>query len=267
MRQVSQELIQVRIDNPTDKPDLLNALIHGKDPKTGETLPKKLVVANMITFLIAGHETTSGLLSFAFLLLLLNPEKYFKAQQEVDRIVGRGKITPEHLKDLEYINAVLRETLRLHPTAPAFSRSIRNDNPNDTEYIAEGQFALKRSDKVLCLMSKIHRDPEVYGEDANEFRPERMYGEAFREIPESAWKPFGAGVRACIGRAFALQEAQLVMAMLLQNFNFRLDDPNYEMKVKQTLTLKPEVRFLIISSMPVASSGSHHVQRGSQCSE
>jgi cytochrome P450 / NADPH-cytochrome P450 reductase len=123
MRKISLELVQNRRNNPTDKRDLLNAMLHGKDPKSGETMPDGLISANMTTFLIAGHETTSGLLSFAFLNLLKNPETYFKAQQEVDRVLGRGKMRPEHLKELKYLNAVLRETLRLSPTAPAFSRS------------------------------------------------------------------------------------------------------------------------------------------------
>ena len=129
---------------------------------------------NMTTFLIAGHETTSGLLSFAMLNLLKNPDAYFKAQQEVDEVLGRGKMTVDHLKSLKYIDAVLRETLRLTPTAPAFSRSIRDDNPNEVEELLGGKYAIRRDDKVLCLLAKAQRDPKVYGDDANEFKPERM---------------------------------------------------------------------------------------------
>jgi cytochrome P450 / NADPH-cytochrome P450 reductase len=84
------------------------------------------------------------------------------------------------------------------------------------------------------------RDPKVYGEDADEFKPERMLDEKFEKLPKNAWKPFGTGMRACIGRAFAWQEAVLAVALILQNFDLRLDDPNYEMKVMQTLTLKPK---------------------------
>lgn len=240
MAQVARELVQIRRDNPTEKHDLLNAMIHGKDPKTGEKMDDALISTNMITFLIAGHETTSGLLSFAMLNLLKNPEAYFKAQQEVDEVLGHGKMTIDQLKDLHYINAVLRETLRLAPTAPAFSRSIRGDNPNDVEPLLGGKYAVRREDKILCMLSKAQRDPKVYGEDANEFKPERMLEESFQRLPKGAWKPFGTGVRACIGRPFAWQEAQMVLALLFQSFNFSLDDPTYEMKVKQTLTIKPE---------------------------
>ena len=205
MREIAEQLVQHRRSNPTEKRDLLNAMVKGKDPKTGELMPDALIAANMITFLVAGHETTSGLLSFAMLNLLKNPETYFKAQQEVDKVLGRGKMTVEHMKSLTYINAVLRETLRLTPTVPAFSRSIRNDNPHDVEQLSNGKYALRRDDKVLCLVSKAHRDPKVYGEDANEFKPERMLEDNFQRLLKGAWKPFGTGVRACIGTFLRFQ--------------------------------------------------------------
>ncbi|OCK85393.1 NADPH--cytochrome P450 reductase-like protein [Lepidopterella palustris CBS 459.81] len=239
MKNVSAELVQHRRENPTEKKDLLNAMINGKDPKTGEGMRDELIVANMITFLIAGHETTSGLLSFAFLNLLKNPETYFKAQQEVDNVVGKGKLTVDHLKDLKYINAVLRETLRLTPTAPAFARRVRDENKEDPPTLANGEYILDRGLSYLCLVSKIQKDPKVFGEDANDFRPERMLDGEFEKLPKCAWKPFGTGMRACIGRPFAWQEALLVTAILLQNFNFRLDDPSYEMQIKANLTIKP----------------------------
>jgi cytochrome P450 / NADPH-cytochrome P450 reductase len=172
--------------------------------------------------------------------LLQNPTAYFKAQEEVDRVIGKDKMRIGHLKDLKYIDAVLRETLRLHPTAPAFVRSIRRDNPHETETLGSGKYTIRRGDKIVCLLSKCQTDPKVYGEDANEFKPERMLDDNFVRLPKGAWKPFGTGVRACIGRAFAWQEAQMAVALLLQNFNFRLDDEKYVMKIKQTLTIKPE---------------------------
>lgn len=86
---------------------------------------------------------------------------------------------------------------------------IRRDNPNDIEQLAGGKYAIHRNDKVLCMITKCQRDPKVYGEDANEFKPERMLDENFNKLPKSAWRPFGTGVRACIGQAFAWQEAQV----------------------------------------------------------
>ena len=84
----------------------LNAMLNGTDPKTGEKMSDDSVTDNMITFLVAGHETTSGLLSFVFYYLLRNPAAYQKAQQEVDNVIGKGPITIEHLSNIPYINAV-----------------------------------------------------------------------------------------------------------------------------------------------------------------
>lgn len=267
MEKTAKEIVQYRRDHPTEKKDLLNSLIHGKDPKTGKTMRDGLIAANMQTFLIAGktswtlrlwfpkihtlilsqgHETTSGLLSFAFLHLLKNPKAYFAAQAEVDRVVGHARIQPKHINDLKYINAVLRETLRLTPTAPAFMRAVRPENTEETVYIgakdpeSTKKYAIPRNKPVLCLLNKIQKDPKVWGDDASDFNPERMLDEHFEKLPKNAWKPFGTGMRACIGRAFAWQEAVLAVALILQNFEIRLDDPNYEMKIVQTLTIKPK---------------------------
>jgi cytochrome P450/NADPH-cytochrome P450 reductase len=136
----------------------------------------------------SGHETTSGLLSFAFYYLLKNPAAYFKAQEEVDRVVGKGKITPKHLKDLHYLNAVLRETLRLQPTAPAFARGMRRESKDDHTTLGGGRYRIEKNSRVLCLLPKIQSDPKLYGEDANEFKPERMLDENFEKLSKAAWK-------------------------------------------------------------------------------
>ncbi|KAF7296584.1 hypothetical protein HMN09_01065800 [Mycena chlorophos] len=239
------DLVQHRRDHPTEKKDLLNAMIYGKDPKTGATMRDGLIAANMVTFLIAGHETTSGLLSFALALLLLNPRTYFAARKEVDAVVGTSRLTVAHLKDLKYIDQVLRETLRLHPTVPAFSRGVRPDRPAEIITDRQGRhFAVPPGAGWRCMVSKAHRDPAVWGADVNEFVPERMSDEAFAALPRNAWKPFGSGMRACIGRAFAWQEAQIVLALILQSFDLKLDDVNYQLEVVQTLTVKPKGLFV-----------------------
>lgn len=235
MRILSLELVQNRKNHPEDRNDLLNAMINGKDIRTGEKLSEDSIADNMITFLIAGHETTSGMLSFVFHYLLKNPAAYRKAQAEVDKVVGQSSIQIDHISKLPYVTAVLRETLRLQPTAPAFALQAKND----TEIIG-GQYHISKNEPIVALLPKVHRDPAVYGEDANEFRPERMLDENFNKLPPNAWKPFGNGMRGCIGRPFAWQEALLVTAMLLQYFDFAADDPQYTLHLKQSLTIKPK---------------------------
>lgn len=196
---------------------------------------------NMITFLIAGHETTSGLLSFTFYYLLKNPAAYEKAQQEVDDIIGKGPITVDHLTKLPYVNAVLRESLRLSPTAPSIGLTAKQDT------LIDGKYPIKAGAPIIALFPMIHRDPAVYGEDAEEFRPERMLDAEFEQRNKdypNCWLPFGHGMRGCIGRPFAWQEALLVLAILLQNFNFSMEDASYQLQIKQTLTIKPKDFFM-----------------------
>jgi cytochrome P450/NADPH-cytochrome P450 reductase len=107
---------------------------------------------NMITFLIAGHETTSGLLSFTFYYLLKNAKAYEAAQKEVDEVIGKGPITVDHLSKLPYLTAVLRESLRLSPTAPAVGIEAKEDT------ILGGKYAIKAGVPIVALfpMVSIH---------------------------------------------------------------------------------------------------------------
>ncbi|TDZ38726.1 Bifunctional cytochrome P450/NADPH--P450 reductase [Colletotrichum spinosum] len=238
LRSTAREVLESRKTegDKSSRRDLLTAMLEGVDTKTGKKMTDESIMDNLITFLIAGHETTSGLLSFAFYQLLKHPEAYQKAQQEVDNVVGKGQIKVDHLSKLPYINGVLRETLRINATIPLFTVEAFEDT------LLAGKYPVKAGETIINLLAKSHLDPLVYGEDANEFKPERMFDDSFNRLQQefpNSWKPFGNGMRACIGRPFAWQEALLVMVMLLQNFNFVLD-PNYTFGVKQTLTIKPK---------------------------
>lgn len=237
MRSVAQEVIDRRRKEPSDKRDLLNAMLLGKDPKTGERLTDESIMNNMITFLIAGHETTSGLLSFTTYYLLKNPEALRKAQEEVDSVIGHESVQYKHMSKLPYLEAVLRESLRLSPTAPAFSVTPKPGTKGPV--LLGGEYLVPQDATIICWLPQVHRDPTIYGPDAQEFKPERMLIESFSNLPGGAWKPFGNGARACIGRPFAWQEALLALALILQNFNLRLADSQYQLSVRQTLTIKP----------------------------
>ncbi|KAJ9425993.1 cytochrome P450 [Fusarium oxysporum] len=240
MRDTAREVLEARKADGSTRKDLLAAMLEGVDTKTGKKMTDESIMDNLITFLIAGHETTSGLLSFAFYQLLTHPDAYQLAQNEVDRVVGKGPIQVEHLSKLPYLNGVLRETLRLNATIPLFTVESFEDT------LLGNKYPVKAGETIINLLAKSQLDPTVFGDNADKFRPERMFDENFarmnKEFPNS-WKPFGNGMRACIGRPFAWQESLLVMVMLLQNFNFVLD-PNYHLGFKQTLTIKPKDMYM-----------------------
>ncbi len=143
-----------------------------------------------------GHETTSGLLSFASYYLMKDAEAMHKAQQEVDKVVGRGPVTFQHMSKLPYLEAVLRESLRLSPTAPAFSvQSVAGTT--EPVLIGSGKYVIPPDTPIIALLPLIGRDPAVYGADAAEFKPERMYKEAFDKLPPNAWKVYRIISPAC----------------------------------------------------------------------
>jgi cytochrome P450 / NADPH-cytochrome P450 reductase len=233
MNEVVDELIRERKSGATrGERDLLSLMLDGRDPVTGERLDDLNIRQQMVTLLIAGHETTSGLLSFALYELLRHPELLAKARAEVDAVLGTATPRFEHLSRLTWVDQVLRETLRLWPTAPAFAVTpVAPTRLGDVLDVVPG-------DDLLVLIPTLHRDSSVWGGDAERFDPERFAPGRRESIPPNAWKPFGTGQRACIGRPFAMQEATLVLAMLLQRFDLVPGD--YQLTVKETLTLKPE---------------------------
>jgi cytochrome P450/NADPH-cytochrome P450 reductase len=220
----------------TQKTDLLDYMLSGVDRKTGERLDDENIRYQIITFLIAGHETTSGLLSFATYYLLTNPDVLARASDEVDRVFGTDLSVRPAMKQvsaLVYVQQILKEALRLWPTAPAFGLLPYKDE------IIGGRYALKARQQVTLLLPALHRDPSVWGDRAELFDPENFTPERERARPLNAYKPFGNGQRACIGRQFAMQEATLVIGMILQRFRL-IDHQRYVLRVKETLTLKPE---------------------------
>ncbi len=229
------------------KHDLLNAMLTGVDKQTGERLDDRNIRYQMITFLIAGHETTSGLLSFALFFLLKHPDLLARATEEVDRVLGRDpRIQPtyQQVKQLTYVAQILKETLRLTPTAPGFTRCPYEDT------VVDGQYQIHKDQPVFTLLPMVHRDHAVWGEQAESFNPDHFSREAQEQQPPHAWSPFGSGQRACIGRDFAMQEATLVLGMILQRFR-PIDHTNYRLVIHQTLTIKPADFKIKVEKRPV----------------
>jgi len=128
----------------------------------------------------------------------------------------------------------MREVLRMSPSAP-----LRVVAPTEDTTL-KGKYAVEKDVSIIVNISQAHRDPKVWGPDADKFRPERMLDGKFEALPPNAWQPFGYGMRGCIGRPFAWQEVQMVLVALLQSFDLVPQDPAYELQIKQTLTIKPK---------------------------
>jgi cytochrome P450/NADPH-cytochrome P450 reductase len=239
MHKMVEDIVRERRESGADiatKPDLLSYMIAGVDKKTGERMDDRQIRDECIEFLIAGHETTSGLLSFAIYFLLNNPDAMAKAQAEVDGVFGPDlAVKPSYaqVNRLSYVLQVLKESLRMFPTAPAIAMAAKEDT------VIGGQYTIKKRNMIIMHALALHRDRTVWGEDADQFNPDHFSREAERERPVNAFKPFGNGQRACIGRQFALQEAVLTLGMILQRFKL-VDHTGYKLKIKEALTIKPE---------------------------
>ncbi|KAJ8077444.1 hypothetical protein PM082_001874 [Marasmius tenuissimus] len=161
-----------------------------------------------------------------------------KLQAEVDEVLGGRPVQFQDLSKMPYLTAVMRETLRLAPTTPGRDVTALEDTT------LNGKYFIEAGTPLTLLTWSMHRDPAVWGEDANEFRPERMMDGKFEALPPNAWQPFGFGMRGCIGRPFAWQEVALVMASVFQKFQLEFVDPSYNLELKQALTVKPKDPFI-----------------------
>src|SRR6202790_1930365 len=239
MNKMVDEIIAERRGNAEaaeGKKDMLGAMMTGVDRATGEQLDDVNIRYQINTFLIAGHETTSGMLSCAIYALLKHPEVLKKAYEEVDRVLGGDlnvKPTYQQVTQLTYITQILKEALRLWPPAPAYGVAPLKDE------VIGGKYKLKKGTFVLVHVLALHRDPSVWGPNPDAFNPENFSREAEAARPINAWKPFGNGQRACIGRGFAMHESALALGMILQRFKL-IDIHRYQMVLKETLTIKPD---------------------------
>ena len=192
--------------------DLLDMLLEAQDEDTGERMDDAQLRDEAITIFLAGHETTANLLAWALHLLSQHPQQSERLQAEVDGVLDGRVPTMADLGALRYTRMVLDEALRLYPPAWIFSRAAVKDD-------RLGTYDLPTGTDVLISPYIIHRDPRFW-QEPERFDPERFDPAVESDRPRFAYLPFGAGPRLCIGRDFALIEATLILAMLVQRFTF-----------------------------------------------
>ncbi|APW96747.1 cytochrome P450 [Halobiforma lacisalsi AJ5] len=211
-----------------DRDDLLSRLLTGTD-EDGETMSERLLRDELMTFLFAGHETTATALTFTWLLLSQHPSVFDRLTAELDAVLEDEYATFADLSDLEYTEAVLRESMRLYPPVPSIPRET-------TEELTLGSYALPAGATVAPMQWTIHRD-ERFWDEPRSFEPERFAGDD-GDRPQFAYFPFGGGPRRCIGQQFALVEGTLILATLARQYRPELvSDPDVDLSV--SITTRP----------------------------
>lgn len=210
-------------------PDLLDLLLDGEDPETKRRMTTAELRDNLLTFIVAGHETTALTLSWALYLCAFDPAVQDRARDEARAVLGARPATAADLPHLPYIRQIVDETLRLYPPAAFLSRTAKRPDMLCGRDVRPG-------DTVMLPIYALHRHHSLWP-DPPAFDPGRFAGGGVHD--RFAYLPFGGGPRICIGASFALQEAVIVLATLLSRFRFS-PVPGHAPRPVLILTLRPE---------------------------
>lgn len=227
---VIQRFVDERRRTGEDKGDLLSMLLAAQDDD-GSGMTDRQVRDEAVTLFGAGHETTAVTLTWTFYLLSQHPEVEAKLHEEIDRMLGERPPTLADLPNLTYTEQVIKESMRLYPPAWGTSREPIQD-------VVIGDYPIKKGATVFINIYGMHLDARFFS-NPEAFDPERFSPEREKDIPKYAYLPFGMGPRVCIGNAFAMMEARLVLATIAQRFRLSLA-PGHVVKPERVFTLRPK---------------------------
>ncbi len=212
------------------EPGSLLARLLEAQRQDGDRLTDRQLRDELVTLLLAGHETTALALSYTFFLLARHPEAEARLVAELDQVLGDRQPTVEDLPRLRYAEWVVKESMRLYPPAWGLGREAVAD-------CEIGGYHVPRGTQVLTIQWVVHRDPRWY-EEPEAFRPERWADDLERRLPRCAYFPFGDGPRICVGQQFALVEAVLVLATVARRYRLRSvsDEP---LDLVASITMRP----------------------------
>jgi cytochrome P450 len=237
-----------------DYDDLVRLLMETVDEETGTRLSTRQVIDEVKTFIAAGHETTAHGLTWMFLLLAENPAVRARVYQEVDTVLQGRRPTAEDVERLPLLQAAFFEAMRIYPPVWAIPRVAAREDQI-------GGFRIKRGSRIMISIWSMHHDPRVFPEP-REYRLERWLGEAERQRPRLSYMPFGGGRRACIGQGFALLNAAVLGAMMIQRYEFDRASTG-PIALEPTVTLRPLTGVPMIARrrpQPVQEVSDHAVQ-------
>ncbi|MGK2955714.1 MAG: cytochrome P450 [Solirubrobacterales bacterium] len=231
MRLVIEEVLDER-DAQTDAgEDLVGLMLRAKDEETGESMSRQQIGEELMTFMLAGHETTSNALSWTWKWLSLNPAARDRMLDEVDTNIGDRVPTMDDMELLPWTRAAIEEAMRITPPVWTVGRKALADD-------VVGGYDVPAGSGVMVLITMIHRDPSIWpnpeGYDPNRFMPENV-----KSRPRHAYLPFGAGRRMCVGSTFAIVEATLLAAMISRRLTF--DIPRgAKIEPEASITMRPK---------------------------
>jgi cytochrome P450 len=231
LEQVIYHIIAERRQQDVDTGDLLSMLLSARDEETGEGMNDQQIRDELMTMLIAGHETTANTLAWTWYLLSQHPEVEQHLYSEIDQVLGENIPTLEHLPDLKYTNMILEETLRLYPPAGIYGRKTIADDELRGYHIPANSMII-----ISPYATQHHPD---YWPDPERFDPERFTTEHSAGRSHYAYFPFSSGPRMCIGSSFAMMEAQLILATIAQRYRLRMV-PGHPVEPQLLVTLRPK---------------------------
>jgi cytochrome P450 len=227
---VSRLLAERRADG-RDRGDLLAMLLAARDPETGAGMSDKQLRDEILTILLAGHETVANALTWTWYLLAQHPDAEARLHRELDRVLGGRAPVFADLAELEWTRMVLEEAMRLYPPAHTISRQAVDEDRIGGVRVPAGAL-------VSISIYMTHRNPGLYREPQR-FDPERFAPEAVARRHRFAYLPFGGGTRICIGNGLAMAEAKAIMATMAQRYRVRLA-PGQAVEPIGRITLRPK---------------------------
>ncbi|MET7934955.1 cytochrome P450 [Streptomyces sp. NPDC005322] len=230
LRQIVDAMISDRRRSGADHGDLLSTLLRARHPETGASLTDREVLDQVVTFLVAGSETTASTLAFVFHLLGTHAEAEQRVHAEIDEALGDRSPAFEDLPKLEYVRAVISESLRLYPPSWISMRVTASET-------ALGGRTLPAGTMVLYSAQALHHNPQLFPAPER-FDPGRWLGERATEVPRGALLPFGAGSHKCIGDVLALTETALIVATIASRWRLR-PVPGSRLRPEPKATLEP----------------------------
>ena len=208
------KIVAAREANASSRKDLIEQLLAARDPETGRGMTSTDVVMNLLSFINAGHETTTVALTWTLWLLARSDAQQQQLCDEVQRVAGEQPIAAAHVERLVHCRQAIQESMRLYPPVPALVRRVKVDTKL-------GEHDLRASTQIVIPVFALHRHVRLW-EDPNTFNPDRFAPDQVKDRARYAYLPFSAGPRVCIGASFAMIEAVVILASLVRAFRFRL---------------------------------------------